>query len=351
MSAVHQVIAGAAPRDAITHHVMRSRELIRGMGLRSEVFVDDRHIDPELAGRVHPASAWQAVARPDDRAMLHYSISSPAFWHVLERAGSCALMYQNITPARLLWRDAPLVALECERGRRALPGLLGRVDASAGHSAFTAAEIAGLGFPDPDVVGVLWPALPDPGPLPRADDGRLRLLFVGRGIPNKAQHDLIATLASLVQAGADAELALVGAWAAAPLYEARCRALAADLRVDDRVAFLGSVDDAELGRRYREADVFVCLSDHEGLCLPVVEALAHELPVVAYAAAALPETVGGAGVLLPEKPPSLVAEAILEVVRNPALRASLAEGRAERLAALAPERIADQVRGFAERIA
>jgi len=347
---VHQVAAGAAPRDAITHHMLEARALLRGMGLRSEIFVEPDHIHPALWGEVHPAPAWDRVARPGDAAILHYSIASAAFTHVLERCGRCALHYHNITPAALLWRWAPRIALECAIGRRRLAELAGRVDAVGADSAYNAAELVELGFRDPTVLGVMRQELPTPLRLPQPPDGPVRILFVGRGIPNKAQHHLVMASAALLDAGLDHRMWLVGAWDGAPAYEAHCRELAAVLGVDDHVLFRGSVTEEELGRSYADADLFLCLSDHEGFCVPLLEAMAASLPIVAYASSAIPETLGGAGLLLDDKTPSLVAEAVVEALGNQRLSAALAAARPAQLRRFDRPELAARLERFVESI-
>jgi L-malate glycosyltransferase len=343
---VHQVAAGVVPRDAISHHLLEARSVIRGMGLRSEIFADADRVHPLMLGEVRPHTAWERHTRPGDVAIVHYSIASPAFDWVLARADRVAIHYHNITPAELLWEDAPAVALECAAGRRALGGLVGRVAATAADSEFNAREMVDLGFPPPAVLGVMRQALPPAVRRPRADGGPPRLLFVGRGVPNKAQHDLILALAALRQAGVRAGLMLVGTWEGIEPYERRCRRLAERLGVDDAVAFTGSVGEAELAQAYADSDCFVCLSDHEGFCVPALEAIGADLPVVAYAAGALPETVGRAGLLLDEKQPSLVAEAVVETLGNAALARRMAEGRREQLDRFSSERLGERLRDW-----
>jgi L-malate glycosyltransferase len=198
---------------------------------------------------------------------------------------------------------------------------------------------------------VMRPELPPVPPLPGGGgDGPARLLFVGRGVPNKAQHHLVMTSAALRDAGVDHELWLVGSWAAAPDYERHCRRLARTLAVEDRIRFLGSVSEAELARRYAEADLFLCLSDHEGFCVPLIEAMAGGLPIVAHASSAVPETVGAAGLLLEDKPPSLVAEAVAETLRNPRVQAAQAAARPERLDRFSQARLAERLVAFVEAI-
>ena len=177
-------------------------------------------------------------------------------------------------------------------GRRRLGELAGRVRAAGAVSAYNAEELEALGFPEPAVLGVMRSPLPA-APRPPSGGGPARLLFVGRGIPNKAQHHLLLASAALRDAGIDHVLDLVGSWGAARAYEEHCRTLAEALGLERHVRFRGSVSDVVLAAHYAAADVFLCLSDHEGFCVPLVEAMAAGLPVVAYASTAIPETVAG----------------------------------------------------------
>ncbi len=323
---VHQVLAGAAGRDAISNHALVARDVIRGMGLRSEIFVDDAHTAPDVSEEVHAHYSWGAIAQPTDRAILHYSIDSPAFEHVLQRAAVSAVHYHNVTPPELLWRDMPALAAQCRDGRDHLRRLAGRIHRSAADSAFNAQEMESAGLPPASVVGILRQQLPLVNPT-RTGTGPIRILFVGRGVPNKCQHDLILTVGALKEAGVDAELRLVGSWGGSRAYLERCRRLMDQLDVRDWVVMLDSVDDAELAREYATADVFLCLSEHEGYCVPLLEAMASDLPIIGFAAGAVPETMGDAGLLLHDKSPSVVAEAVIAIAGG-ALADRMAVGRA-----------------------
>lgn len=346
--ALHQIIAGSAPFDAITHHTLRAQEMFRSWGLRSEVVAGGVH--PELADRIRPMSLLEEAIAPGDGVILHYSIDSPVFARATGRAGLVTMHYHNITPARMLWRHAPRVAAECAVGRRALAEYRDRVVSACADSEFNVAELRELGYLDPVCTGIFAPQLPLPPATATREPGPPRLLFVGRGVPNKAQHHLVLTLAALHEAGRPAELTLVGSWDAAPSYRRECEVLAARLGVAGHLTIAGSVSDAALGHLYRTADVFVCLSDHEGFCVPLVEAMRADLPIVAYAAGAVPETLGPAGLLLDDKAPSMVAEAVIEVLDNAGLRRAMAAARPERLDTLGPERTAARLRAWVERL-
>ncbi len=346
MSGVHQVVAGAAPHDAITNHVLAARDVIRSMGIASEVFCEAPHLSPALAHEIRPHHEWGDRTKANDAAILHYSIDSAAFEYVLERCATSAIHYHNITPARLLWRFNPRLARQCARGRDALADLEGRVGFAAADSRFNAGELAALGFPQASIIGILRSARPTPVRSPSAG-GHRRILFVGRGVPNKAQDDAILAVAALRQAGVLADLRLVGAWGGNEAFEWHCRDLVRSLKLEHQVHFLGSLDDVQLSREYADADLFLCLSDHEGYCVPVIEALEAGLPVLAFRAGAIPETLGSAGWLIDDKHPSTVAEAILEVVdRPPRADAEIAQQLAQHSAGSTSERL----RKFVEEI-
>jgi glycosyltransferase involved in cell wall biosynthesis len=347
---VHIVTTGFAPRDAISQHVIQEQAFIRSLGYRCEIFAEPGMIDPKYRARAKSVRSWKSVAHKDDAAILHYSIASPAIDYVLDRAARCGLSYHNITPPEMLQEYAPHLAHECAIGRQRLAELADRVVGSIADSEYNASELTALGFPAPSVGGILL--APERVEISRHErpthKTRPRLLFVGRGAPNKAQHDVILAVAALRETGVEADLLLVGSWGGIEAYQRHCEWIAHSTGVLNQVRFCGSVDDANLVRAYQTSDLFLCLSDHEGFCVPLVEAMAAGLPIVAYASSAVPGTVGEAALLLDEKPPSLVAEAILETLRNRSLQARMAEGRRERLAFHHPENVKQRLRGFVE---
>ena len=352
MIGVHQVVAGAAPRDAITNHVLAAREVIRGMGLRSEIFAEERHTAGELRGRIHPHQAWETLTESGDAAIIHYSIDSPAFAHVAAAATRVGIHYHNITPPDLLWAYAPALARQCAEGRKRLRPMVHVASSAAADSAFNASELIDLDMVDVSVVGILrGPGL---ATAPRAGaagrSARSRILFVGRGVSNKAQDELILALGSLLQAGHDVELRLAGSWGGNRAFESRCRWLVGRVAAAGRVHFLGSVSDEELAIEYRDADVFACASRHEGYCVPIIEALEAGVPVVARAAGAVPETTGRAGILLNDPTPSHMAEAIAAVLGG-ALRDEMHAGRLEQLAIHSNDATTARLRAFVETLA
>jgi len=152
------------------------------------------------------------------------------------------------------------------------------------------------------------------------DDGRTNILFVGRIIPNKKIDDLIRSFAFFQKyVKPQSRLLLVGDHRGFERYFDRLQELVRELRVDE-VVFTGQVDDDELYAYYRLADVFLCLSEHEGFGVPLQEAMLFGVPVVAYDAGAVRETLRGGGLLLEDKSPELVAELLDRVTHGGDLR-------------------------------
>jgi glycosyltransferase involved in cell wall biosynthesis len=158
-------------------------------------------------------------------------------------------------------------------------------------------------------------------------DGKTNILFVGRMIPNKKIDDLIKSFAFYQRhLNRRSRLLLVGDYRGHERYFRRLLELIDELRARD-VVFTGHVAQDELMAYYSAADLFLCLSEHEGYCVPLVEAMHAGVPVIAYAAGAVAETLGGGGILLRDKAPELVAFLIDEVTRNASLRQELLAGQ------------------------
>jgi glycosyltransferase involved in cell wall biosynthesis len=175
-----------------------------------------------------------------------------------------------------------------------------------GDSEFNRAELEAIGFHPTGVLPLMidprrLDIAPSPVILDMFDDDKTNFLFVGRVIPNKCFHDLIKVFAFYQRfIDSNCRLLLVGEWVGFEKYYEALVRMVDDLRLKD-VVFTGHVEDDDLAAYYRLADLFMCLSEHEGYCVPLIEAFRFGLPVMAADAGAVPETLGGAGVLIREK--------------------------------------------------
>ncbi|WP_372788016.1 glycosyltransferase family 4 protein [Paraconexibacter sp.] len=344
---VHQVLSGAGPHDAVTTQARVFRDLFRSWGWGGDIFAG--HIDPRIASEVRPLRALDGGELEDDPILLvHYSAYAPRLRRVLDLPHRTMLLSHNVTPARWFWDYEPTVAIHCQLGRAQLPEYAARADVVAGVSGYNAAELGS---------DVVIPILFDPAALgpagSRASDGpgeNPELLFVGRLAPHKRQDELIRLVALLRgHRLPGARLRLVGE-PLNPHYRQALEGLAAQL-APGAVTIESSLSTAELADRYRRADVFVCLSEHEGFCIPLLEAFHLGTPVVARPVGGIPEVAGDAGLLVEDRDLAVVAELVGLVVKDAELRGALRERGRRRVGAFDREHTAAALRAAVERTA
>ena len=331
MPAVHQFIPTFAPRDAIGAHALHVQRILRGMGLDSEIYAEG--IAQRGTRRARPYRSYgRRPTAPDTWLLYQLSTGSAVAEFVQARPERKLVNYHNVTPAELFAPWEPHVAVECREGRRQLRELAGDVELGVAVSAYNEGELKAAGYRRTVVAPVLVDldgagVDVDPATTARLErakgEGGADWLFVGRVAPHKCQHDVVRAFAAYRRLyDPRARLHLVGG-AGSHAYVTMLQRYVAALGLAGAVDLAGSVPAAALVAHYRAADVFVCLSAHEGFCVPVVEAMRLGVPVVAFAAAAVPETVAGAGVLLEAKDPVTVAAAVHRVVADGDLRQRL----------------------------
>jgi glycosyltransferase involved in cell wall biosynthesis len=340
---VHQVLSGAGPFDAVTNEAMHFRRLFTewGWGGRDVAAA----MDPRMDGRVGTLGDLETGA--DDILIIHYSAYAPKLARVLAEPCPKLLLSHNVTPARWLWEHEPMTAVQCALGRGQLPQFVDRCDAVAADSEFNAAELRDAGARDVTVM----PCLAHPGrlgePLTADPPGPPTVLFVGRLMPHKRQDEVIRVFAHFREEHApDARLVLVGEPLTAR-YRDQLEGVA-EAVAPGAVRFEAGLSVEELGDRYRSAHAFLCLSEHEGFCIPVLEALHLGVPVIARPAGAIPEVAGDAALLVEDRDPAVVSELLALVVEDAELRTELRRRGRERAAALAPERTVSTLRAALE---
>lgn len=349
---IHQWVPAAHRGDAIGDSARAVRDLLRGMGHTSEIFA--LTIDDDLRGDVLPFA--DPAAAGGDVTIFHFALPSPMTEAFARLAGAKVLQYHNITPASFFAPYDPGLFRLAALGRNELATLAGRVDLALGDSEFNRQELAALGFATTGVLPIavntdrLTSAPARPALERILSDGLINILFVGRIVPNKKIEDHIR-LAEMYKRYIDSyyRFIFVGRYDGLPRYYAQVRALIAEYdMLPERFWFTGPVPDEELAAFYRWADAYVSLSEHEGFCVPLVEAMASDVPIVAYAAGAVPETLGGAGLLFAPKDLEVAAELLGTVVYDHGVRARVLAGQRRRLQDFAPSRIEQKLRQMLE---
>jgi len=341
---INQWVPAAHKGDAIGDSARHVRDLLRRLGHDSELYA--LTIDDALIGEVRNFSDPSAAR--GDITILHYALPSPMTAAFRSLQGRRVLQYHNMTPPAFFAAYDPRLFRLALVGRQELSSLVGCVDVALGVSEYNRQELEELGFESTGVVplavdlGRLRNAAPRPSLDYALDDELVNFLFVGRIAPNKRIEDYIK-LAEHYKRYVDEyyRFIFVGRYDAVPRYYSTIRALMAEFRLlHARFIFTGPVPDEELAAYYRNAAVYISLSEHEGFCAPLLEAMAADVPVLAYSAAAVPETLGGAGVQFAPKDLEYAAELLGAVAFDDDLRAKVISGQRRRLADFGDERIA-----------
>ena len=322
MTAVHQFVPALLPRDATGDHTRALRDAFRAAGWESEIYVEAAH--DELQHEATYFEKYPAKARPGDVLLYQLGTSSPVAEFLLGRPEPLVLDYHNVTPESFYeaWEEHTVAKVAL--ARRQVAELAPRAILGIADSAFNARELTELGCPATEVVPILVDLDADGGAVDDAELARLSarhgtatvLLFVGRISPNKSHEHLVAALWTYRHLyDPDARLHLVGP-TVTPDYAAAVFAYADELGLADAVHHGEGLTTGQLGAWYEDADVFVCLSRHEGFCIPLPEAMRAGTPIVALDAGAVAETLSDAGILLPTARPATVAAAVDRVRRD-----------------------------------
>jgi len=350
--AINQFLPNLEYGDAISNHAIWIRDELRKRGFRSEIYV--RFIDVRVAHQCH---AFKPEAlHASDGAIYHHSIGSELTPHLVEFTGPKCLIYHNITPAEFFLPYRPEFAAILSHGREELRRLAVHFPISRGDSTYNALELAEAGFHEPGVLPIAvnpdkWSISPDSRLMDALQDGRTNLLFVGRFAPNKKQDDLIVAFSHYLALDPEARLILVGKPEEQDPYVAHLRQTVSALALDDSVIFAGSITDAQLAAYYRTAHLFWSMSEHEGFCVPLIEAMWFNVPVLAFKSSAVPETLGDAALLFTTKDDLVEVAALARcIVEDNALRQKLVRGQAERRLSFLPDKVSLRLTEIVEQI-
>ena len=357
--AVDQVLATLGYGDAIGNEVLGIQRALVAAGYDSRIYVQTA--DPRVEDLTEDYRDLIDDSHPDRILIHHFSLGSRASRVAFALPDRMMLIYHNITPPHYFIDVNVTLAQQCWDGRRELQAWAPRCDLAVGDSAFNQAELDALGFPRtgvlpvvPDFVHLDVP--PDRILANQFDDDATNILFVGRLIPNKKIEDLVRTFAVYRRRyNPRARLLVVGSHAGFDEYHATIATLIRDLHLSG-VHLLDHVTNEELTALYDVADLFLSASEHEGFCVPLIEAFWKRIPVVAFAATAVPATMDGGGVLYDRKDPRHVASVVNAVLSAPGLEDDVLRAQDAALARLQAQdfsatllRLLDRVRAAPRR--
>ena len=346
-SPIHQLVHTLSYGDAISGEVLALRRALRDLGVESEIY--SLHTHPKLEGE---SRSIEDFPKNDSAAqvILHYSLGSPLNDLYREiRSDSKTLIYHNLTPAKWFSGINPRITSDIRQGEAELPELLALSTRIIADSTFNADEIREKGF-EADVLPL--PIDPERWSM-KANEGIVdlvrntpgpHLLHVGRLAPNKCIEDIIRAFYFFRNhISKNARLWLVGIDIDTELYSFSLKHMVHQLGLSEAVEFPGCMADSEVRALYENADLYLCMSEHEGFCLPVIEAMHFGLPVIAYHSSALPETISEGGVLVKKKDPAFLAALFAQILSSQEMQNALIVAGKKRVKQLSYSKFASHV--------
>lgn len=318
--------------DAVGNDVTAISGLIREMGYETGIYATN--IDKRLSERKDISFIIDMPEmEKEDILIYHASTGDPLNFMISRMRGKKVLRYHNVTPPAFFSGYSGDAESRSEAGYRGVRFLKDYIQYGVSVSDFNRHDLRKLGYRCPiDTCPILIPFSdydqePDAQVLKKYQgDGWTNLLFVGRIAPNKKQMDVIRAFQVYQERyNSRSRLFLVGSSSGMEKYEQELKAYIEKEHLTEKVIFPGHIRFREILAYYRLADLFLCLSEHEGFCVPLVEAMYFEKPIIAYDSSAISETLGDAGILLRQKDPGHVADAVNHLLENSAEKEKLLE--------------------------
>lgn len=348
---IYQIVDTLNFGDAIGNDVVAIKHVIEEMGIETEIYANS------IAEKVKEPGAYKFSNMPkiDDDDIVIYHMASGSAFNKMTAELNCRkiMIYHNITPFEFFTIDSIGASEVCRRGLNDMLEMKGKFTAYLADSHFNKSNMIDMGYAADkiDVIPVIIPfddykKTPDADMVKKLSDGVTNIVFVGRIAPNKKHEDLIRTFHYYKKnVNPNSRLILAGSANKGGMYYNDLLEYIDYLGVED-VIFPGHISFAEILAIYSTADVFLCLSEHEGFCVPLLEAMTFDVPIVAFASSAIPETIGGASVVVDNKDPVYLSKVIDGVINNEQLKKQIIEAQRKRLEDFRYEKIKVQLQNY-----
>lgn len=317
---IHQFSPAAHEGDGISNGMFYLQKILRELGFISNIYVDS--FEPGLKNRVFPYKDFNEK-NSNQLLIIHYAIYYD-FSKWLDSLNVRKIMiYHNITPYEF-FEEGSILYIMCKRGKEYLPELVSRVEASIGDSTLNSEELMEHNFSNVKTI----PLLIDTNKILNAPwnknlfdekEDEFTIIFIGRIARNKAQRDLIEIANVYKDMSDDFKMYIIGGTTDLS-YQVELQNLIAHYHLEENVILTGKVPDEDLFAYYRSANLFLCMSEHEGFGIPLIEAMLLDLPVIAFNSSNIKSTLNGGGILFDTKSHEHIAATIKLLRENSAFR-------------------------------
>jgi glycosyltransferase involved in cell wall biosynthesis len=350
--ALHQLVPVLSSGDAISHHVRWIQSCLTELGYHSEIYTEGAVVG--LADQVRLLADGPIPANAG--LIYHHCVGTALAQMVARHKGPKTLIYHNITPPEYFEPFNPALAEILHDGRNSLPGMADDFSLAFGDSHFSALELKHAGFENCGIMPIpvfldRWNEPPDPEILAQLSDGLRKILCVGRVAPHKCTHHLVEAFYHYLCMDPKARLIISGVAEPQDPYVALVQDRIDRLGLRPRVLLYGHVPDAKLHALYRSADLLWSMSEHEGFCIALLEAMWFDIPVLAYKSTAIPEILGEGGMIFDSKSDLRKVAALAKcVIHDQCLKEQVLRAQTSRRQDFLPERIAPMIQALAERL-
>ena len=345
-----QMLSTIAFGDAVGNDTLAIRQLIEEMGYETEIYA--QNIDPRLKKTAAKKITQLPKLNKKDVILYHLSTGTDLNYNLINYPGRKFVIYHNITPYEYFYGYSRANYDLTYLGREGMRFLKDKVERCFADSEYNKSDLQEAGYRCPiDVMPIIVPfedykKTPSQDVLDKYDDDWTNILFVGRIAPNKKQEDIIRAFAYYKQfINPKSRLFLVGSHTGMEHYYKQLKKYAQALGVSD-VIFTGHTKFDQILAYYKLADAFLCMSEHEGFCVPLLEAMYFDVPVIAYKATAVPETMGNSGIVVDDKNPAFIGKLIERLLADEELRQDVIHKQQERLKDFSHEKTSETFKRF-----
>ena len=339
--------------DAVSNDALNIYNFLKRKGYKTLIYAEN--IDKKLKDKVEKIENLKKVDK-NDIIIYHKSTGTKMTFDLEYFKCKKIIRYHNITPEKYFKKYNKFLYNLVKYGRRGLEHASKYMDYGLAVSNYNKKELDELGYKNVEVMPILIPfedyeKIPDKKIIEKYNDGKKNILFVGRIVPNKTQEDIIKSFYYYYKyINKDSRLIFVGNDNGFENYSDLLKKLVKELGLENDVVFPGHIKFEEILAFYKVADLFLCMSEHEGFCVPLVESMFFEVPILAYNSSAIKDTLGNSGVIVNKKDYFLISELMNYILSDENVKKEIIKNQNKRLEDFKLEKVEKQLLGFIKRI-